>query len=684
MTYPPPSEVPDRMSKSASLRKTTFRTAAAIAVGALGLTTVAGCSSDGPDPTLKAFLAGWRSGDLGKLAFVMPTGSKLSAADATTQLQSAEGTLKDTPPTLTVRGKPKTTKTTADYTVDVDWTLPGGAHWKYPTTVQLSQKSDAWAVVWDPTIVAAGLTAGDALATERVAASRGEILDGAGKPLVTERPVVVVGVEPRKVSNATTLTTSLAAALKTIDVTVDPAGLAKQIAGAAPDAFVEVVTLRQADYDRIQAKIYPLPGTVFHQEKRQLAPNRIFARALLGSVGPVLKDDMDAHPNTYAIGDQVGHGGIQGQYEERLRGTPGQRVLVTSKTPAGITQSRQIFQVQPVAGQPVRTTLDVTTQAAADLALIGQPRRAAVVAIRISDGAILAAANGPDGGGENLAFTAAVPPGSTFKAVTALGVLDKGAIGLNTVVNCPKTYTVDGRTFKNAHDFVLGPVPLRQDFSQSCNTAFASLAPRLGPDGLATAGASLGIGGDWQLGVNAFTGRVSSGGSAAERAAAAFGQGTTVVSPLAMAVAASTVARGAWKAPAVLLDPAPGAAVPPTPTPEEPGTPTPSGTGTPGPSTAATVAVPTTPLKATSVLALRTMMREVVTQGTAQQLSGIGGAPVFGKTGTAEYDNNPAHTHAWMFGWQGDIAFAVLVENGGGSGDTAVPITAKFLQRLRG
>jgi cell division protein FtsI/penicillin-binding protein 2 len=34
------------------------------------------------------------------------------------------------------------------------------------------------------------------------------------------------------------------------------------------------------------------------------------------------------------------------------------------------------------------------------------------------------------------------------------------------------------------------------------------------------------------------------------------------------------------------------------------------------------------------------------------------------KTGTAEFDNNPANTHAWTIGWQGDIAFAVFVENG--------------------
>ena len=51
---------------------------------------------------------------------------------------------------------------------------------------------------------------------------------------------------------------------------------------------------------------------------------------------------------------------------------------------------------------------------------------------------------------------------------------------------------------------------------------------------------------------------------------------------------------------------------------------------------------------------------------------------MYAKTGTAEFDNNPANTHAWTIGWQGDIAFAVFVEKGGTSTATAVPIVEKF------
>jgi cell division protein FtsI/penicillin-binding protein 2 len=314
-----------------------------------------------------------------------------------------------------------------------------------------------------------------------------------------------------------------------------------------------------------------------------------------------------------------------------------------------------MFETAPAVGTPVKTTLDIATQNAADAALAGETRRSAIVAIRISDGAVLAVANGPTGNRLNLAFTAQVPPGSTFKMVSTYGLLDTGAIGLDTPIDCPATLTVAERTFKNADGLgALGRVPFRTAFAKSCNTAFVALAPKLGADGLAGAGTAMGLGTTWDLGIDAFAGKVSTGGSATEQASAAFGQGTTQVSPIAMAAATAAVARGQWKQPVLITDPAP-----------------------------ATPAADGPPLKPDAVAALRTMMREVVTSGSAVTLKGLGGAPLHGKTGTAEFDSaDPTKTHAWFIGFKGDIAFAVFVENGGGGGATAVPLAGKFLQTL--
>ncbi|HEX5598414.1 MAG TPA: penicillin-binding transpeptidase domain-containing protein [Micromonosporaceae bacterium] len=625
-----------------------------LAAGAL-----TGCSSrNGPEQTVDAFLAGWLSGKLDQVGFVNPLGEKIPASRVVDELKTLSGDLADTLPELRRDGDAKITADTATAQIAIDWSLPDDVHWRYTSKLLLKQGADDdWQVIWEPRVVQEKLIAGDRLALRRVSPARGGILDNAGNPIVASRPVVVVGVQPSEVSDAPALARQLDAAFRAIRPAIPPIDLSDlpdRLAAAKPDAFVEVVTLRKDAYLQIKPRIYDLPGTKFREEERQLAPTREFARAVLGTVGPVLKEDLEKHPGQYVVGDMIGHGGLQGRYEKRLRGTAGISVIITRKGPDGkIAQAGDaVFHQEPQAGAPVKTTLDVQTQNAADAALRGHQHRTALVAVRISDGAILAVANGPDGGGENLAFTAQVPPGSTFKMVSALALLDQGAVTLDTSVACPKTFTVDGRSFKNSDNFELGTVPFRLDFAKSCNTAFASLAPKLGDTGLAAAGRELGLEGDWQVGLDAFTGKVSAGGSAVERAAAAFGQGTTLVSPLAMAAATAAVARGQWQPPRLVFDPEPKAA--------------PAGPQ----------------LSPTAVEPLRTMMREVVTNGTATVLRDMPGGPVHGKTGTAEYDDNPAHTHAWFIGWQGDVAFAVFVEQGGSSTSSAVPIAKRFLRGL--
>jgi cell division protein FtsI/penicillin-binding protein 2 len=634
---------------------------AALACLAVAAGLLTGCSgSGGPEDSVDRFLNGWRAGKLDQVGFLTAAGERVAAQQVADEIKQLSGELAATPPALRREGDAKVTKDTATATVTVDWKLPGDTRWTYPSPVRLKRGADGdWQVIWEPRVVQEKLTSGDQLALRRLPAQRAAVLDGAGQPIVASRPVVLVGVQPDQVTDVNALVKQLDAAFKAIRPAINPpvdlAGLPARLKAAKPDAFVDIATLRQEAYLQIKPRIYDLPGTKFQQEKRELAPTREFARALLGSVDPVQKDDLNAHPGRYAEGDVVGHGGLQGRYDQQLRGTAGVSVIIARKGPDGIAQPTDIeaYRREPQPGAPLKTSLDVRAQNAADAALGGDPHRTALVAMRISDGAVVAVANGPGGGAENLAFTAQVPPGSTFKMVSALGLLDAGAVSLDAPVACPKTYPVEGRSFKNSDNFELGTVPFRVDFAKSCNTAFATLAPKLGADGLAAAGRSLGLEGSWDLGIDAFSGKVSTGGSAAERAAASFGQGTTVVSPLGMAAATTAVARGQWQQPKLVLDPAPGRPAPAGP-----------------------------PLKATSVEPLRTMMREVVTSGTANALGDVPGQPVQGKTGTAEYDNNPANTHAWFVGWQGDIAFAVFVEKGGSSTTSAVPIAERFLRGL--
>jgi cell division protein FtsI/penicillin-binding protein 2 len=634
--------------------RTGFRAAATVAVLVLLGGGLAACSKDAPDDTVKSFLAGWRSGDLTKVGFVGADGGKVAANDVVKQLHDLSGDLAKQSLVLSVAGDSKVTGDIASTPIKLDWTLPGGVPWSYQSTVRSTkQGSDGWRVVWEPAIVQSNMSAGDKLGLRRVSSTRASILDSAGQPLVAKRPVVVIGVEPQNIEDLPALQSGLTKAFKKIGVTLDVSDLKSRVDDADKGAFVELITLRQTDYSKIRSDLRALQGTVFRDEQHDLAPTRNFARALLGTADEATRDDIDNNPQTIGRGDVVGHGGLQQRYDPQLRGTAGESVVIEQVSPNGDTDDTQVFSTKPVAGKSIKTSLDVKTQNAADQALASVKQPSSLVAIKISNGSVLAVANGPDGGTVDTALTGQVPPGSTFKTVSAFGLLSKKSVTENTVVPCPKTANVNGRAFKNSDGEVFGRVEFHTDYSKSCNTAFVGLAPKLGAEGLHSAASDLGLGTPWDLGIETFSGKISPANSPTELAAAVFGQGQTVVSPIAMADVAASVARGQFKQPHLVLDPAPAK-------------PAPDGKK----------------LDTAALTSLRKLMREVVTSGTGTGLRDTPGDPVYGKTGTAEFDDNSEDTHSWFIGYQGDVAFACMIQKGGAGAEAAVPAIDRFLTAL--
>ena len=75
-------------------------------------------------------------------------------------------------------------------------------------------------------------------------------------------------------------------------------------------------------------------------------------------------------------------------------------------------------------------------------------------------------------------------------------------------------------------------------------------------------------------------------------------------------------------------------------------------------------------------------MRTTVTGGTAKVLAGNGA--VAAKTGTAEVvQGGKVVTNAWMAGYRGDVAFAVIVEGGESGSHAAGPLLKNFLTRFK-
>jgi cell division protein FtsI/penicillin-binding protein 2 len=247
-------------------------------------------------------------------------------------------------------------------------------------------------------------------------------------------------------------------------------------------------------------------------------------------------------------------------------------------------------------------------------------------------------------------------------------------------VDCPATLTVEGRTFKNAEGYPassLGSVRLRDAFAHSCNTAFINARENVQQAQLESAATSLGVAVEAPaLGAAAFLGSVPGEASGTEHAASMIGQGKVLMSPLAAAIMAGSVAKGAPVSPKLVLNPNAGAEADPA---AATGGPTASAAA---PSSSAPVPAKTTdtPVTAAEAASLADMMRAVVTSGHTGFLASVPGAPVGAKTGTAEFGkDNPPKTHAWIVAVHGDLAVAVFVEEGGLGATVSGPLLKEFL-----
>jgi cell division protein FtsI/penicillin-binding protein 2 len=602
----------------------------------------------GPVPTAEEFAAAWNGGDLagGPVAGTPATVRERYTA-LTTGLVDGLG-IEAPSVALTSVSEPHDGRAGAEFTVT--WTLPGDQRWSYQTTAELARGEQGWQVEFTPGLVHPDLTDDLHLASRRTRPDRGDLLAADGTPLVTARPVVDVGVHPARVEDVEDL---VAALRDVLDVSGD--GLVERITSADPDQFVPVITLREDAWNDVEAPLRDLAGVVGRRGELPLAPTAEFARSLLGRAGPVTAELVEAHPDRYAAGDTAGLSGLQRRYDEHLAGRPGMQIVAApgDGAPDG-TPTTVLHERRHVDGDPVRITLDERVQRAADATLADVEFPSALVAVRVGDGHVVAVANGPGTGGLDIATQGRYAPGSTFKVVTTAALLEQG-LDPDEVVGCPAESVVDGRAFTNAEDGARGEVAFREAFAQSCNTTFVSLAGDLPTDALMTAAAGFGLGGSHTLGVEAFTGQVPATEPGTDQAAAAIGQGRILVSPLAMADVAATVARGAHLTPSLVLAPHPGGAA------EE------------------------RPLDPAVAATLQTLMREVVTDGSGRAVADVPGAPVHGKTGTAEYGTTaPPRTHAWFIGYQDDLAFAVLVAETEDSfgGRVAAPLAADFLRRL--
>jgi peptidoglycan glycosyltransferase len=329
-------------------------------------------------------------------------------------------------------------------------------------------------------------------------------------------------------------------------------------------------------------------------------------------------------------------------------------------------------------GDDLRTTLDPRGQEVA-YELLGD-RNGAVVALEVETGAVRVLAATPSydpndpANAEtfNRATQGRFPPGSTMKVVTATAALDSGQFTPDSRVSGENGKVISGTPLDNFGGEDFGEITLTEALTNSVNTAWASVAEKLGKETMGEYMRRYGFYEDppmdypdKQMVPSGEVGRrnrlLSPTSGQIDVGRMAIGQDKLLVTPLQMATVAQTIANGGMRMKprlvAKIVDPD-GRTID-EPLPEE----------------AERV------MSEESANELAGMMENVVEQGTgtAAQLEGVN---VAGKTGTAEVGDGT--DDLWFIGFTGEVAVVAMLERqtGGTGGETAAPIAAQVLRAL--
>jgi len=340
-------------------------------------------------------------------------------------------------------------------------------------------------------------------------------------------------------------------------------------------------------------------------------------------------------------------------------------------------------------GGNVQLTVDPKAQDAAYAGMTAKNFHGAVVAIKPSTGEILAMVSTPSFDPNplaahdnttqrdtinkldnddnqpalNRATQETLPPGSTFKLVVGAAALSNGVDDGNTK-NLPAdaTITLPG-TNTTLSNFANQPCPESSNgqvsmtiaMEYSCNTAFSTLAGKVGKDNLTSQAAKFGIGQtDLTVPIPVATSTVGTLPDEAALYQSGIGQRDVKLTPLQDAMVAATIANGGVRMQPQLVKNilAPDMSSISSFSPQE---------AAGGPALSKDVA---------DQLKQMMLLSEQHTGGTGKQAN----VTIASKTGTAEHGTDPKNTppHAWYVAFapadNPQIAVCVVVENGGDRG----------------
>lgn len=554
---------------------------------------------------------------------------------------------------------------------------------------------------------------GNRIKNEITKAPRGAIYDSAGELLVKNVPDFSVLLTGRELPRRSREPEAHAQQMQYIQETigVEPAYLEEQYAlsiqTGQPISIREGIEYTEALQLIIAAE--EMPGIeVQAQYSREYLMGESMAH-ILGYTSKITKEEYEeviSGEGDYLLSDTIGKSGLEKSYEMTLRGEDGVSQLEVNHR--GEEQAI-LAHDDPIAGESLHLTIDASLQQRIYERLKQEvdekdlPGATAVI-LDPRNGAVRAMVSYPSYNNNDFvggidqekynsllqdernplfhrAISGEYPSGSTFKPVVAVAALEEGVVSASDTVQSTGGLQIDRFYFPDWKAGGHGITNVTKAIAESVNTFFYLIG---GGDNETT----IGLGVDRiveygkRFGIAAITG-IDIPGEAdgflpskawkeefknerwyiGDTYHLAIGQGDILVTPLQVAVFTSIIANGGtYYEPHVvghITDQYN------TVTQEE-----------------SAVVKNEQVASPYSIQIARQGMRDAVTAGSAQMLKNLP-MSVAGKTGTAQFGVEDK-THSWFTGFapyeNPELAITVIVEEGGGSTDAAVPIARDILE----
>ena len=526
----------------------------------------------------------------------------------------------------------------------------------------------------------------------RLPGIRGRIFDRHGEMLADNQPLYCIalyteelrqqGPWMRTIDHIDEVIDALAQVLE-LERQVDRSDIQRHVQRRLPLPFLAWRGLDAAAMARWAESGRVFPGVDIYVESERVYPQGEVAAHLLGYVGRADTTREDENPYHYYLPEMAGREGVERSADRRLRGRAGGRLI---RVDASGFKYEEHGELEPLAGEDIRLTLDLQVQLFAENILSNQ--LGAVVVMNPQNGDVLALASGPAFDRSalasqrawralmedparpalNRAIAGQYPPGSVFKPLVGIAGLVNDRISPETVFGCPGYFEIGGTRFRCWLRRGHGALNLRGAIEQSCNPYFIETSLRTGYSRVYHMADSVGFGHPTGIDLHGEAAGLLPGDAWKRRergdawrpgdtANVSMGQGALLVTPLQMAVFAAALGNGGRIYRPRLFD---DEANPP-------------------------VMVQQMAWPPEHLGALQAGMQDVIhgSRGTGRRAF-IQGVHMAGKTGTAQFGTD--RTHAWMILYapveSPRYAVAMIMEDDVSGGITVAPRLRILMQAI--